>query len=119
MKTKYALLMRLSNKIVQVDFTDKTRIILDPIQQVVYYKNKDEQISQYPLFTALEVDYPEMVKRLQYTKDILAYYKSGNKNIRPFGVSVGNSEGNRRETYEYNKFFQPNGPIRGKSLDKY
>lgn len=35
MKTKHAILFRLSNKIVQVDFTDKTEIILSSENKTV------------------------------------------------------------------------------------
>jgi len=76
LKTKYAVLFRLSNRIVQVDFMDKTRIILSPSHQLVCYKNKKGENSQHNLGTALEADYPEMVKRLKYTKEILAYFKT-------------------------------------------
>jgi len=113
MKTKYAVLMRLSNKIVQVDFTDNTRIILDPIQQVVYYRNKEEEMSQYPLFTALDADYPEMVKRLKYTKEILTHYKS-ESGARHFGKPIINFESNKNDgsLVDHKYFQEPNGPLK-------
>ena len=40
MKTKHAIMFRLSNKIVQVDFTDKTEIILSTKSKMVTYVNK-------------------------------------------------------------------------------
>jgi len=76
MKTKHAFLFRLSNRIVQVDFMDKTRIILSPANQMVCYKNKKGETSQYNLDAAMESDYPEMIKRLKYSKEILAYLKT-------------------------------------------
>ncbi len=54
MKTKYAFMFRLSNRLVQVDFTDKTQIILSPENKVVHYRNKKGERSQHPLDTALE-----------------------------------------------------------------
>lgn len=39
MKTKHAIMFRLSNKIVQVNFTDKTEIILSSEQKLVTYIN--------------------------------------------------------------------------------
>jgi polo-like kinase 1 len=39
MKTKHAIMFRLSNKIVQVNFTDKTEIILSSEQKLVTYTN--------------------------------------------------------------------------------
>lgn len=64
-------MFRLNNKIVQVDFTDKTEIILSSEQRLVTYMNKKGDRSQYPLATALESSNLEMAKRLKYTKDIL------------------------------------------------
>jgi polo-like kinase 1 len=73
MKTKYAFMFRLSNRLVQVDFTDKTQIILSPENQVVHYRNKRGERTQHALGTALESEYAEMVKRLKYTKEILTH----------------------------------------------
>lgn len=39
MKTKHAIMFRLSNKIVQVNFTDKSEIILSSEQKLVTYIN--------------------------------------------------------------------------------
>jgi polo-like kinase 1 len=71
LKTKHAIMFRLNNKIVQVDFTDKTEIILSSEQKIVTYLNKKGERSQYPLASALESTNQEMAKRLKYTKDIL------------------------------------------------
>jgi polo-like kinase 1 len=79
MKTKYAFMFRLSNRLVQVDFTDKTQIILNPESQVVHYKNKKGERTQHALATALESDYAEMVKRLKYTKEILTHIHNSNQ----------------------------------------
>ena len=55
----------------QVNFTDKTEIILSSEQKVVTYVNKKGDRTQYPLASALESSNLEMAKRLKYTKDIL------------------------------------------------
>jgi len=95
LKTKYAVLFRLSNRIVQVDFLDKTRIILSPSQQLVIYTNKKGENSQHNLGSALEADYPEMVKRLKYTKEILAYFKTvGQKKDEQINGHYKNNENN-------------------------
>ena len=73
MKTKHAILFRLSNKIVQVSFLDQTEIILSSETKVVTYMDKKRQISTYPLNTALDSDNYEMTKRLKYTKQILMH----------------------------------------------
>jgi len=90
MKTKHATMFRLSNKIIQVDFEDKTQIILNSQQQVVHYRNKKGDCSQYPLLTALDIDYPEMVKRLKYTKEILVHIRQANNNL---GTNQNNQNG--------------------------
>lgn len=79
MKTRHAIMFRLSNKIVQVNFTDKTEILLSSEQKVVTYVNKKGERSTYPLATALESTNTEMAKRLKYTKEILTHMLNQNQ----------------------------------------
>lgn len=78
MKTKHAIMFRLSNKIVQVNFTDKTEIILSSENKIVTYVNKKGERSNYPLASALESSNTEMAKRLKYTKEILTHMLNNN-----------------------------------------
>ena len=64
-------MFRLSNKIVQVNFTDRTEIILSSEQKLVTYINLKGERSEYPLATALDSKNADMAKRLKYTKEIL------------------------------------------------
>jgi polo-like kinase 1 len=80
MKTRHAIMFRLSNKIVQVDFQDKTQIVLSSESKLVTYVNKKGETSQYPIATALDSDNAEMAKRLKYTKDILTHMLNNNQN---------------------------------------
>ena len=73
MKTKHAILFRLSNKIVQVCFLDQTEIILSSETKIVTYTDKKGVRTTYPLNTALDSDNYEMTKRLKYTKQILMH----------------------------------------------
>ena len=73
MKTKHAILFRLSNKIVQVSFLDQTEIILSSETKIVTYMDKKGQLNTYPLNTALDSNNYEMTKRLKYTKQILMH----------------------------------------------
>ena len=73
MRTRHAIMFRLSNKIVQVCFQDHTEIILSSESRIVTYVNKKGERSTYPLSTALENSNLEMTKRLKYTKDILTH----------------------------------------------
>lgn len=78
MKTRHAIMFRLSNKIVQVDFQDKTQIILSSESRLVTYVNKKGEKSEYPIASALESDNAEMAKRLKYTKEILTHMLNNN-----------------------------------------
>ena len=80
MKTRHAIMFRLSNKIVQVDFTDKTEIILSSEKKLVTYMNKKGERSEHSLATAMESSNSEMAKRLKYTKEILTHMLNGNRN---------------------------------------
>lgn len=73
MRTRHAIMFRLSNKIVQVNFQDHTEIILSSETRVVTYVNKKGERTTYPLATAQESSNHEMTKRLKYTKDILTH----------------------------------------------
>ena len=79
MRTRHAIMFRLSNKIVQVCFQDHTEIILSSESRVVTYANKKGERSSYPLSTALESNNYEMTKRLKYTKDILTHMLNMNQ----------------------------------------
>lgn len=80
MRTRHAIMFRLSNKIVQVCFQDHTEIILSSESRIVTYTNKKGERSSYPLSSALESNNYEMTKRLKYTKDILTHMLTLNQN---------------------------------------
>ena len=90
MRTKHAIMFRLSNKIVQVCFQDHTEIILSSESRVVTYVNKKSDRSTYPLASALESNNYEMTKRLKYTKDILTHMLTLNNNNQ---LNNGHSQG--------------------------
>ena len=73
MRTRHAIMFRLSNKIVQVCFQDHTEIILSSESRIVTYVNKKGERSTYPLSSALENSNYEMTTRLKYTKDLLTH----------------------------------------------
>ena len=83
MRTKHAIMFRLSNKIVQVNFQDHTEILLNSENRLVTYVNKKGERSTLPLSTALESNNAEMTKRLKYTKDILTHMLSNNTKPNP------------------------------------
>jgi len=73
MRTKHAIIFRLSNKLVQVIFFDNTQIVLHSESRAVTYVNKKSDRSYYSLGTALKSTNQEMTKRLNYTKQILSH----------------------------------------------
>ncbi|OMJ66941.1 hypothetical protein SteCoe_36041 [Stentor coeruleus] len=79
MRTRHAIMFRLSNKIVQVNFQDHTEIILSSESRMVTYVNKKGERNTYPLANALESTNLEMTKRLKYTKEILSSMLSNPK----------------------------------------
>lgn len=79
MKTRHAIMFRLSNKIVQVCFEDRTEIILNSENREVTYINKRNKRETYSLVNALESTNAEMTKRLKYTKEILTHMLTSNQ----------------------------------------
>ena len=77
-KTRHAKMFRLSNKVVQVYFKDKTEILLCSNNKRITYTNKEGKRATYPLSAALESKNEEMNKRMQYTKNILTHLLQGN-----------------------------------------
>lgn len=90
MRTRHAIMFRLSNKVVQVNFQDHTEIMLSSETKIVTYVNKRGERSTYPLNSAMDSANLEMVKRLKYTKDILTHML--NQNI---GTVMQNPTGSR------------------------
>jgi len=86
MRTRHAIMFRLSNKIVQVNFEDHTEIILSSETREVTYVNKKGVRATYPLSTALESTNVEMAKRLKYTKEILTHMLTANQPRQPGGI---------------------------------
>lgn len=78
MRTKHAIMFRLSNKLVQVNFQDHTEILLNSESRLVTYVNKKGERNTLPLNQALESNNAEMTKRLKYTKDILTHMLNNN-----------------------------------------
>ena len=73
MKTKHAILFRLSNKVVQVNFEDKSELVMSSISKKVLYKNKRGERFHYLLSNALESGNHEMIKRLNYSRQVLEH----------------------------------------------
>ena len=70
-KAKNAMLFKLSNKIIESIFYDKTKIMLKNETKEIIYVNTKGGWENYSLPFALKSTNAEMTKRLRYTKDIL------------------------------------------------
>lgn len=68
MKTKHAIIFRLSNKVVQVIFEDSSELVMSSITKTVSYLNKKGERVNYLLSTALDSGNNEMIKRLNYSR---------------------------------------------------
>jgi len=89
MRTRHAIMFRLSNKVVQVNFQDHTEILLSSETKLVMYVNKRGERQSFPLSNAMESSNLEMVKRLKYTKDILTHMLNANVNTGKPGTQGG------------------------------
>jgi polo-like kinase 1 len=73
LRTNCATIFRLSNKICQIIFNDQTQILICSETKEVTYLNKLHEEETEFLVNAMESKNLEMVKRLEYTKEILNY----------------------------------------------
>ena len=79
-RAKKAILFRLSNKIIQVIFSDLSELLLlSGNGMVTFITSNRKQIKKLPLCSDLESKDPSMYKRLQYAKEILVQMINKNK----------------------------------------
>jgi len=75
----HAIVFRLSNKVVQVNFKDRTEMVMSLETREVTYTNKQGERETYSFSNALESTDTELTKKLNYTKDILTYMLTSNQ----------------------------------------
>ena len=78
-KTRHAILFRMSNRTVQVAFFDETEIILASQAKLVTYVDKTGKRSTHSLYDITRSKRTDISKRLKYTKDILQQLISGKR----------------------------------------
>jgi polo-like kinase 1 len=76
-RTRHAILFRLSNRTVQVNFFDHTEILLSSEARLVTYVDRQSKRTTFPLAAVVECPRADIAKRLKYTKDILHQLISG------------------------------------------
>jgi len=72
MRTKHALLFRLSSHVVQVLFTDRTSVVLASESGAMTYVGKDGAVSAHLLGEGLYAERDDIARRLRYTRDLLS-----------------------------------------------
>ncbi len=82
MKTKHAILFRLSNKVVQVNYNDNTELVMASTSKKVSYFNKKGERLNFMLQHALESDNQEMIKRLNYARQVLEHTLRENPGVQ-------------------------------------
>jgi polo-like kinase 1 len=78
-RTKHAVLFRLSDQTVQIVFYDQTEVLLTPDERYLTYVDKKRNRCTYFLSNELVASNPELAKRLRYSKEILNTLLSGQK----------------------------------------
>ena len=68
MKTKHAIIFRMSNKLVQVNFEDGSELAMSSVTKKVRYQNKKGELKCYLITNALDSGNAEMIKRLNYAR---------------------------------------------------
>lgn len=71
-RTKHAILFRLSNQTVQIVFYDQTEILLTPDERYITYVDKNRNRSTYSFTDELIGSSPELEKRLKYSREIIS-----------------------------------------------
>jgi len=78
-RTKHAILFRLSNQTVQVVFYDQSEILLTPDERYITYVDKNRNRSTYSFTDDLVGSSAELEKRCKYAKDIMSSLISGGR----------------------------------------
>ena len=93
MRTKHAIIFRLSNRIIQVIFFDQTEIILHSESHAITYINKKGNKLYYSIEASIESNNEEMNKRLSYTRQMLTHMLQPKFGSNKFQSSSDNTEG--------------------------
>ncbi|GKY93285.1 hypothetical protein MPSEU_000296000 [Mayamaea pseudoterrestris] len=79
LRTKHAILFRLSNQTVQVVFYDQTELLITPDERYITYVDKNRERTTYNFTSDLVASSTDMEKRLRYTKDIITQLITGRR----------------------------------------
>jgi polo-like kinase 1 len=79
LQTDHATIFRLSDKTVQIRFTDMTEMVLSSGLRTVAYLNRNGKSEAYPMSTVMTSDNPELIKRINYTSEMISKMLSQKK----------------------------------------
>jgi polo-like kinase 1 len=107
LRTKHCVLLRLSNKLIQVIFYDHSILILNSSKKTVFYLDPKGDITEYSLETAFDNDNLDMKARLKYAKEIITYmiYNHNDYKINDIHLDLTTDvrmSHDRRENSKYN-----------------
>jgi polo-like kinase 1 len=79
LKVQHALMFRLSNKLIQVSFVDKTELVMSTEDSEFYYKSKsgEELFDTYQ--NIMNSDNAELIKRIKYAKNLMIHFVKNQK----------------------------------------
>lgn len=78
-KTKHAMLFRLSNGTVQVQFNDETQVLISSEGNLITFVDKEKNRALYRISDIANNQHTDVSKRLKYAKEILSQLISGTK----------------------------------------
>ncbi len=78
-KTKHAMLFRLSNDTVQVQFNDETQVLISSEGNLVTFVDKDKNRTLHSISDIANNQQTDVSKRLKYAKEILSQLIIGRK----------------------------------------
>lgn len=70
-RTKHAILFRLSNRTVQVVFFDRSEVLMSSEVKIITFVSKLGERSYHSLYSVMQSGRKDIAKRLKYTKDIM------------------------------------------------
>ncbi|OMJ75832.1 hypothetical protein SteCoe_24934 [Stentor coeruleus] len=79
-RTPHAVLFRISNKVIQVIFNDKSELLFSNISKYVTFIDRKGVTNSFALSTAIELGNRDLVKRLKYSKEVLIKMIKSGKN---------------------------------------
>jgi serine/threonine protein kinase len=79
-KVQHASLFRLSNKLIQVCFVDKTELIMSTESSDFYFRNKNGEELLESIQSIMNSDNTELIKRIKYSKNLLIHFVKNQKN---------------------------------------